>query len=600
MPPSILSQKSFSLKHFDQSQDNINEEDQFFQEEGIKEILPLHGEQKDFQKNSQVFSNSMTRNHEPDIIKDEIKQTELPKVYEGREKQEQERRKLIGSRTKEGRIKQNQDKEQYDKQTPLERKKDTEYQRNINYQSDMDYSREAHRLKENRRILPRQKQSSQTAFRQLPSRNEPYMTQDYQFNEDKIPQSLINNEQHYQYFTNDPDNVTNNRKNKFQPQIDQHYSTDDEDDVTTTSVSPNQPPLSIYLSTKVEPQKVDVNDLLELLQNAKSIAVVDVIHPNTPKVFVGPAYLETPPGYVKFDLPYLSSIEHYLFDKDVQRFPFFVAPLSFVPRRGYFKIPFPAPHIGSIIVSTIEKTTESEDYKNRHNSSPSTEFNSYTFNSYQTPNDKIATTTDYSTGVVDSSLYKESQFYQDQKPLFPAVDTEKEQLKNIDYFNNFPSSSGYHDTSFVTPSYQTNSPQSTLQYEKEMLTIPDSQTGKHLYNPTYVTENQEQNLHNHHVHNSNVEPLGPTATNTNYPSHYEPEKKQVIKSSQYNLSAKLPAISSQLPGLVNSLMEKNEEIHSLTTPLTTSTTTTTTEASPTTVRSRGRQRFDDFLYIRLA
>lgn len=574
-PPGMLNQKSFSLKHFDQSPESINEDGQYFKEE-IKEV---------------------TRDFEPEAIKDENKQNE----YSSRDKQEQERRKVPASRTKEGRIRQNQNKyEQYNKQAALERKKDSEYQKNVNYQNDMDYSRELHRLKDTisqEGSLPRQreleKHSYQSAFREhLPSRNEQFMTQDIYFNEEKIPQtqSLIHNGQHQQYSTEDINNVTNNRKNKYRPQIEQRYTTYNKDDMTTAPLSPNQPPLSIYMATNLDAQNVDVNHLLELLQNAKTIAVIDTVLPNTPKVFVGPAYLDNLVGYVKFDLPYLSSIEHYLLEKDLNRFPFFVAPLSFVPPRNYFKIPFPAPHIGSIIVSNIEKTTEPEVYKNRQNSSPSTEFNSYTFNSYPTSNDKIETTTEYSTGVSNSAIYKDSQYYQDRKPTSASVFEKEEQLKNTDYFNTYPTSPNYRESSYVTPSYQSNFPQSTLQYEQD--TLSDIQTGKHSYTPTYVTGNQEHVVDNQHIQ-SNVEPLGPPATNNYYTSHYESEKKPVTKSSQYNLSAKLPAISSQLPGLVNSLMEKNEDIPPLTTPLTTSTPASTTETpTTTTTRGRGRQRFD--------
>lgn len=77
-----------------------------------------------------------------------------------------------------------------------------------------------------------------------------------------------------------------------------------------------------------------------------------------PQVFVGPSNLQTPNGYAKFDLPYLSNLDNNRIQRKVEQFPFFVAPLSYNVPDGYSKIPFPSPHIGSVVI---------RDMKNLHN-----------------------------------------------------------------------------------------------------------------------------------------------------------------------------------------------------------------------------------------
>nr|CAD7402996.1 unnamed protein product [Timema cristinae] len=100
-------------------------------------------------------------------------------------------------------------------------------------------------------------------------------------------------------------------------------------------------------------------DVIMVLKHAKTIAVLDTIGPDSPHVFVGPSNLNTPDGYSKFELPYLSSLESNRVERKVEKFPFFVAPLNFKPPLGYSKIPFPAPHVGSVVVSTA--TTDRPD-----------------------------------------------------------------------------------------------------------------------------------------------------------------------------------------------------------------------------------------------
>jgi len=119
---------------------------------------------------------------------------------------------------------------------------------------------------------------------------------------------------------------------------------------TTTPYPPaHQPPLSVYMEKRLDNK---INEVLTILKDAKTIPVLDTIGNRAPKVFVGPSDLDAPRGYVKFELPYLSSLDVTKIDTMVDRLPFFVAPLNFKPPLGYAKIPFPPPHIGSVVVSS--------------------------------------------------------------------------------------------------------------------------------------------------------------------------------------------------------------------------------------------------------
>ncbi|XP_063908528.1 mucin-4 [Zophobas morio] len=117
---------------------------------------------------------------------------------------------------------------------------------------------------------------------------------------------------------------------------------------------PNQPPLSVYMEKE---GSADVKDVLQILKQAKSISVQDSVGPGSPKVFVGPSNID-PEGYVKFPLPYLSSVQGNRIERKVEQLPFFVAPLSYKTPDGYSKIPLPSPHVGSVVISTKEQLHE--------------------------------------------------------------------------------------------------------------------------------------------------------------------------------------------------------------------------------------------------
>lgn len=135
----------------------------------------------------------------------------------------------------------------------------------------------------------------------------------------------------------------------------------------TKKRKPHQPPLAVYMGAD---KQVSIADVLSILKHAKTIDVQDSIGPETPQVFVGPANLEPPEGYAKFELPYLSNIDSNRVERKVDQYPFFVAPLSYKTPPGYAKIPLPSPHVGSVVVSQkeiLERTSTSTPTSERLN-----------------------------------------------------------------------------------------------------------------------------------------------------------------------------------------------------------------------------------------
>ncbi|XP_041971929.1 uncharacterized protein LOC121727930 [Aricia agestis] len=123
-------------------------------------------------------------------------------------------------------------------------------------------------------------------------------------------------------------------------------------------LKPHQPPLAIFL-TQDSRKDIKVGDVLSSLKNARTVPVLDSVNPlNAPEVFIGPSSLNPPDGFVKFELPYLSNIENK--DKKLKQLPFFVAPLSYNTPQGFAKIPFPSPHVGSVVInSQIQESSSS-------------------------------------------------------------------------------------------------------------------------------------------------------------------------------------------------------------------------------------------------
>ena len=607
----------------EQLQREQEEKNQFFQDERNKEIARLNEEQKELERQAKIHQEVMLREQELhrqreaekkkkelERIEEIAKQRELQRLREAREKQEQERRRLAEMRAKEEKRRQEQET-----QENLARMKEIEAQREAERQRELERHREIERQKE----LERQRLEEETR------RNESYINQAFSHlredTRDERPhaQPLIRDQQHHQHLTEVTKNLKSNRRNRLRPKIHQHQDTDYQDDlITTTTPSPNQPPLSVYMGTTVDTRDIKITDVLQLLKGAKTIAVLDNFGPNAPKVFIGPAYLDPPSGYAKFDLPYLSSIENNRVERKVDKLPFFVAPLSFEPPPGYSKIPFPAPHIGSVVVNTIDINSEADRYQDNRNPSPAPliEPNSYVFSSQQTPSYETATTPSYTQDTFGSTRYNEpstpnehfpsklkykfftedkpsTQYYQESKtPSVVTASTYQDErpLKHKHHFSTVPTTTSYRESSFVTPSYQSNFPQSTPRYQEDFTSDSEAPVRGQKYDPQLALINQEQEQQGYQGQYT-VGPTGPSTGNTYYTTAFDHDNRQSVGPNQYNLPAELPAISPQLPGLVNALMEKHEDIHPLTTTTpTTTTTTTTTEAPTTTIRGRGRQR----------
>lgn len=115
-----------------------------------------------------------------------------------------------------------------------------------------------------------------------------------------------------------------------------------------TKRKPHQPPLAVYLQNI---NGANVDDVLNALKDAKTIAVQDAITPNTPQIFIGPSTLSLPLSYNRFPLPYINKLGGNRIERKIENLPFFVAPLSYKTPPGYSKIPLPSPHVGSVVVS---------------------------------------------------------------------------------------------------------------------------------------------------------------------------------------------------------------------------------------------------------
>ncbi|XP_055610268.1 mucin-2 isoform X2 [Uranotaenia lowii] len=129
-----------------------------------------------------------------------------------------------------------------------------------------------------------------------------------------------------------------------------------------TKLKPNQPPLAMFMYNE-DRIKITTAEALGTLKNVNEIAVLDSLSKNLPKVFIGPSGLAPPKGYSKFELPYLSNIEHNRFDRKLpDDLPFFVAPLSYKTPNGFSKIALPAPHVGSVIVQQTQASSQPANY----------------------------------------------------------------------------------------------------------------------------------------------------------------------------------------------------------------------------------------------
>lgn len=413
-------------------------------------------------------------------------------------------------------------------------------------------------------------------------------------------------------------------RNKPREQLNQ-YQAEQQDfrEVTEeaqTLPPPNQPPLSVFMGDNLSDRnRIRLTDVLKSLKSARTIAVLDNFGSDVPRVFVGPRHLEAPPGYAKFELPYLSSIENNRVERKVDKLPFFVAPLSFEPPPGYSKIPFPAPHIGSVVINSLENVEVKPSLVDDESLNPLIEPNAYqVVSNSPLPTYDVSTPTAYTAGESVTPRYELSS------SLPPSQSTTKWRFQ--EFYENKPSTESsvaaavtaatyesdriptsktrnYYSLNEVstTPSYYSPKTISSFGYES----IPQSTPVYHQESTRqHNVDLLDQNVNRHRTRFPDpvptsqqrypIDPTGHTVTNTYYlnqsPNYEDP--------SQYNLPAELPAISPQLPGLVNALVEKTAGLSSSVQPpptvsptsTTTSTTTTTTETPTTTYRSRTRAR----------
>ncbi|CAH0714784.1 unnamed protein product, partial [Brenthis ino] len=181
-------------------------------------------------------------------------------------------------------------------------------------------------------------------------------------------------------------------------------------------LKPHQPPLAIFLTQEAKKEdEIKVGDVLNSLKSASTVAVLDSVNPlNAPKVFIGPSSLTPPENFVKFELPYLSNIEN--IDKKLRQLPFFVAPLSYNTPQGFAKIPFPSPHVGSVVINSLIKDT----------SSPST--TTTAANVYSNPHPNYYN---------QQTIYKQEQKPITQKPKISYYSTTSPNINSPNYEQNY-------------------------------------------------------------------------------------------------------------------------------------------------------------------
>ncbi|XP_012276070.1 mucin-5AC [Orussus abietinus] len=367
-------QEAYARDLLEQLQRDHEEKNQLLRDQRMKEIARLSEEQKELEKQARYHQEVVFREHEAqrqreaekmrkelDKLEEMAKQRELERLREAREKQKVE--EDIARQDELRRLAQLQLLEE-------QRKRDEQVAR----QAEIDSLAALERQKEMQiqQAIRREKQLEQIVQKQREDRAR---------NRDgasDLPQAqaLIRNGEQ-QHLTEVPAKpAKGNGRIRTKPRArthqthqghqahlgDQEHRFRSSSPAPSTTPSPNQPPLSVYMGRLGDQSKsIKVTDVLRLLKDARTIAVLDTVGPDSPRVFVGPSNLDPPPGYSKFDLPYLSSIDNNRVERKVDRLPFFVAPLSFHPPPGYSKIPFPAPHIGSVVVNTLDGSQEPEN-----------------------------------------------------------------------------------------------------------------------------------------------------------------------------------------------------------------------------------------------
>lgn len=586
------------------------EKAQFFKEERMKEIVRLNEEQKALERKARLQQEALQREQELqrqreiekkkkelEKLEELAKQRELERIREAREKQraeELERRRLgeIRAREEKRRAEEAAEQREAERLAALEKQKELEI------------------LKE------REKQRENNEARLERTENQDVQTQ-------ALP--LIRDQFHRQH----PPKQSKSKARARQRQRTPHYQ-DQQNYRETTTPSPNQPPLAVYMgsSSPKTSNVIKVADVLRILKDAKTIAVLDTVGPDTPQVFVGPTSLDPPTGYAKFDLPYLSSIDHNRVERKVDKLPFFVAPLSFDPPPGYSKIPFPAPHIGSVVVNTLDNADPKGNDDQNPSPTPLIEPNSYldgldSVSESTTPSYEPQTTINYSPESSSTPRYEQTyaptssagysgsrfrfrQFYGDGKPASVVTSYYDDQRSTTRKQKYYDENSRTTETPVQSPKVETSAVSraeeisySTTPSFREETIGQQEQTGQLALINQQLAQQRETQRYNNGGQYSQQNPQASAGLVGSFDGEITAGDVNDVRTpagpTQYSLPAELPAISPHLPGLVNSLLDKNEAKlqpgATTTTSTTTTTTTTTTQRTPTTTyRPRSRQR----------
>ncbi|XP_076286803.1 uncharacterized protein LOC143212195 isoform X2 [Lasioglossum baleicum] len=602
-----------------QIQQEREENRQFLNEERMKEFARLSEEQRALERKARLQQEAVQREQELqrqrdaekkkkelEKLEEMAKQRELDRIREAREKQrleELERRRQVEIRMKEEkrRAEETARQREAERLAALERQKELEIQEALKQQRILDKQREEETRAVNQGL------SEHQGGQALP------LTRDQQ----------DFHRQHHQETSKPVRSKLRGRhrpRNQYQEQQSYHRE-------PTTTPSPNQPPLSVYMgNSNSKANNARVSDVLKLLKDAKTIAVLDTVGPDTPQVFVGPTNLDPPSGYAKFDLPYLSSIDHNRVERKVDKLPFFVAPLSFDPPPGYSKIPFPAPHIGSVVVNTLDNTDPKDGDDQNPSPTPLIEPNSYSVGldsdlDSTTPLYEPQTTVGYTQEMSNTPKYEQSYsttsqpgysgarfrfrqyygenkpasvistgYYEDQRPTTRKHKYYDDNARSTERPRGEVSVSQMEEVSYATtPSFKDGpvGPQDPSTKEQELaaqLALINQELAQQRETERYNTGQYAQDDSTTGLSSTFEGDINTGEAN---------EVRGPVGPTQYSLPAELPAISPHLPGLVNSLLDKNEGLQTITTaaPPTTTAATTTTERTPTTTyRTRGRQR----------
>ncbi|XP_032691204.1 uncharacterized protein LOC116853938 [Odontomachus brunneus] len=594
--PLSADQEAFARQVLQQIQKEHEEKAQFLKAERVKEFTRLNEEQKALERKTRLQQEALQREQELlrqkeaekkrkelERLEEMARQRELERIREAREKQRQE--ELERRRLAELRIKEEKRREEEARQRE-ERQKQLNLEQVLKQQSILE-SQQEHNLQPTNPSLSQLQENGQSQARRQ------------QLADGTRPKRIRGRQRQ--------------RINQYQEQPNYPEA--------TTTPSPNQPPLSVYMggpNSKLD--TVRVTDVLRILKNAKTIDVLDNVGPNSPRVFVGPSNLDPPYGYAKFDLPYLSSIDHNRVERKVDKLPFFVAPLSFDPPPGYSKIPFPAPHIGSVVVNTLSETSpEPVTPPTEQNPSPTPLIEPNSYSEADQIAGFVATTASYDSPTTQSYSPESSGPKYESTYSTPASGS---RFRFRQFYDNKPasvvSSSYYGEQSTTktkprTKQYYEQESKSTTQLPKVDTTASYRQEVSYSNAPNFndrttgshdpSTKEQDLAAQLALINQELAQQREPQRYNT--AEQYRPQAnlaevydvndvRAPVGPAQYNLPAELPPISPHLPGLVNSLLDKHEgNLLVTSTPPTTTTTpltTTTTRVSSTTYRPRGRNR----------